>query len=159
WDKAARHFRQAGIKAAARWAHREAIQSFEQALVALDHMPEDEQARSRAIDVRFDLRNSLQPLGEFERMMTYLREAETLAEPAGDLRRVGRALSFLANHFRVMGDHLQSLAAAQRVAGIAARVGDPSLQFLSTMRLGDTLTVQGQYQQACDLYARNHVLL
>src|SRR5688572_16836835 len=40
WEKAARYCRQAGAKAAARSANREAVACFEQALAALEHMPE-----------------------------------------------------------------------------------------------------------------------
>ena len=53
---------------------------YEQALVALAHLPESRETIEQAIDIRFDLRNALLPLGEFGQMLNYLREAETLAE-------------------------------------------------------------------------------
>ena len=40
WDKALTYCRQAGEKAMARSAYREAVASFEQALSALPHLPE-----------------------------------------------------------------------------------------------------------------------
>ena len=40
WDKARLYCRQAGVKAMARSAYREAVMGFEQALVALQHLPE-----------------------------------------------------------------------------------------------------------------------
>ena len=64
WEKALRYYRQAGAKAAERSAHREARGCFEQALVALQHLPEQQATWEQAIDLRFDLRNALLPLGE-----------------------------------------------------------------------------------------------
>jgi hypothetical protein len=40
WGKAVRYLRQAGTKAAARSANREAVAYYEQALGALEHLPE-----------------------------------------------------------------------------------------------------------------------
>jgi hypothetical protein len=85
WDKALTYYRQAGAKA----AHREAVTCFEQALVALRHLPESREAREQAIDLRLNLRGSLQPLGELRRMLDHLHEAETLATALGDQRRLG----------------------------------------------------------------------
>jgi hypothetical protein len=50
WDKAMGYCRQAGEKALAHSAHREAVGSFEQALSALAHLPETRATREQAID-------------------------------------------------------------------------------------------------------------
>ena len=81
WDKAVTYFRQAGVQAATRSANREAVAGFEQALVALQHLPDTRETRAQAIDLRFDLRNTLLLLGEHERIFDYMREAEALAKP------------------------------------------------------------------------------
>src|SRR5262249_26568463 len=65
WEKAVRYLRQAGARALARSANRESAACFEQALTALGHLPESRQTMEQAIDLRFDLRNSLLPLGSF----------------------------------------------------------------------------------------------
>src|SRR5262249_43809965 len=67
WDKAVAYFRQAGEQALARSAHREAVAAFEQALEALQHLPESRDTRMQAIDLRLALRNALYPLDELER--------------------------------------------------------------------------------------------
>src|SRR5262249_8669807 len=67
WEPAVTYLRQAGAKAIARSANREAVSSFEQALTALGHLPATRARREEAIDLRFDLRTALSPLGEFER--------------------------------------------------------------------------------------------
>ena len=58
------YLRQAGVKAIADSANREAVAHFERALVALQHLPESRTTLEQAIDVRFELRLALMPLNE-----------------------------------------------------------------------------------------------
>jgi tetratricopeptide (TPR) repeat protein len=83
WDKAVVYCRQAGDKALARSANREAVACFEQALAALAHLPEGRARDEQAIDVRFGLRHALNQRRERDRVLTYLREAEGLAQALG----------------------------------------------------------------------------
>src|SRR5262249_9929694 len=55
WDKTVAYCRQAGEKAMARSAYREAVGYFEQALSALTHLPEQRATREQAIDLRLAL--------------------------------------------------------------------------------------------------------
>jgi predicted ATPase len=55
WDKALAYCRQAGDKAQARSAHREAVGYFEQALSAIPHLPETRDILVQAIDLRLAL--------------------------------------------------------------------------------------------------------
>jgi predicted ATPase len=89
WEKAVLYFRQAGAKALARSAHRHATSHFEEALAALQHLRETRQVLEQAIDLRFDLRNSLHPIGDLQRALAYLREAEGFAHTLNDERRLG----------------------------------------------------------------------
>ena len=61
---------------------------------ALQHLPERRDLCEQAIDLRFDLRGALTPLGEFGRVLDYLREAETLAETLDDQQRLGRVSAY-----------------------------------------------------------------
>src|SRR5262245_5770553 len=70
WDKALAYCRQAGEKAIARSAHREAVGSFEQALSVLPHLPETRDTREQAIDLRLALRSALFPSGDSDRILT-----------------------------------------------------------------------------------------
>ena len=99
WDKALAYCRQAGEKALARSAHREAAGYFEQALSALPHLPETRDTREQAIDLRLALRTALLPSGDSERILAYLREAEALAESLDDPRRLAQVSRFLSFHF------------------------------------------------------------
>src|SRR4029453_8270476 len=79
WDKAFLYWRQAGARAFTRSALREAMTCFEQALAALNHLPESQEQREQAVDLRLDMRNVLIALGEFRAMFDHLRDAEALA--------------------------------------------------------------------------------
>src|SRR5262249_43037191 len=87
WDQAATYFQQAGEQALTRSAHREAVAAFEQALEAVQHLPESRDTLAQAIDLRLALRNALWPLGELEQILIYLQEAQGLAETMGDPHR------------------------------------------------------------------------
>src|SRR5262245_31584568 len=99
WEKALHSCRQAGAQAVARSAYRDAVAYFEQALAALQHLPESHDTLAQAIDLRIDLRQVLYPLGQFERLLGYLREAEALAMALGDQLRLGWVSACLCNHF------------------------------------------------------------
>ena len=155
WNKAVAYGRQAGAKALARSAYREAVTAFEQALVALQHLPEDRDTLAQAIDLRFDLRAALQPLGEFGRIFDYLCDAETLAETLGDQRRLGRASAQMINYFWVRGDYDRALASGQRARAIAAAFGELALQVQTHVSLGQVYHSLGDYRQAIDVLRWN----
>src|SRR4029453_11969662 len=99
WDKALVYFRQAGEQAVARSAYREAVAAFEQALMAVQPLPNSRDTREQVIDLRLALHTALNPLGDFGRILANLREAETLAATLDDPRRLGWVLLFLSGHF------------------------------------------------------------
>src|SRR5262249_61548716 len=103
WDKAADYLQQAGTKAADRSANRQAVAHYEQALQALKRVPESPERLARAIDLRFHLRNSFHALGNFARLVGYLREAEALSRQLGDQRRLGWALGYQTHFFTMRG--------------------------------------------------------
>jgi class 3 adenylate cyclase/tetratricopeptide (TPR) repeat protein len=155
WDKAVAYGRQAGAKALARSAYREAVATFEQALIALRHLPEDRDTLAQAIDLRFDLRIALVPLGEYGRIFDSLRDAERLAEVLGDQRRLGWAAAFMTNYFHNRGDPDRALEAGQRARAIAAALGELALQVETHFHLGHVYHALGDYRQAIDVLLWN----
>jgi tetratricopeptide (TPR) repeat protein len=150
WDKGLAYSRQAGEKAMARSAYREAVGYFEQALSALPHLPEQRALREQAIDLRLALRSALFPSGDSERILGYLREAETLAAALDDPRRLAHIAGFLSVHFRNIGAYDQAIAAAQRALALATASEEVVLQALANQRLGLTYQSQGDYRRAID---------
>jgi tetratricopeptide (TPR) repeat protein len=154
WDKALAYGRQAGEKAVARSAHREAVRSFEQALSALAHLPERRDTREQAVDLRLALFVAHRPLGNSERLQTYLREAEALAATLDDPGRLGRVLRLGASYAYFRGTYDQAIAAADRVLALATASGDLGQQALAHLQLGLAYQARGDYRRAIDYHAQ-----
>jgi tetratricopeptide (TPR) repeat protein len=152
WDKALAYCRQAGEKALARSAYREAVGSFEQALHALPHLPEQRDMREQAIDLRLALRSALLPSGDERRILAYLREAESLATALDDPMRLGQVSRFLSTHFYLIGAYDQAITSAQCALTLATAGGDVVLHALANLRLGLAYLAQGDYRQAIDCF-------
>jgi len=151
WEKAVTYFRQAGVKALGRSANREAASCFEQALMALSHLPETRERLEQAIDLRFDLKTSLFPLGEFERIFGYLREAEGLARTLDDRRRLGQMSVHMCHNHWITGHPTEALVFGQNAQALAESLGDVPLQVTGTLYLGASCLGTGDYRRAEDL--------
>jgi predicted ATPase len=147
WDKAVRYLRQAGAKMFMRSANREAATCFEQALDALRRLPEDPNAIAESLDLRFDLRNALFPLGEGGRMGALLDEAEALAKAVGDQRRLGRALNYKVIQFGFAGDHASAIELGLRALAIGEAQADLALQVVANSYLGRAYVAQGECRE------------
>jgi tetratricopeptide (TPR) repeat protein len=159
WDKAVVYARQVGTKALAPLAYREAVAGFDQALLALGHLPKSRDTLAQAIDLRCDLRIPLNPLREDARILDCLREAETLAEALGDQDRLGRVSAYMAQYCWGIGDYEHALAAAQRALALATTHGDSDLQINAHLFLALIFYAQGHYYQAMAFLRKNVVAL
>ena len=156
WDKAVTYSRQAGARSRARSDHQAAVASFEQALLALQHLPESRHSREQAIDLRFDLRNALVPLGGANsNAYELLREAEALAAALGDQRRLGRAYAYLTEQFAEAGDPDRAVESGQHALAIAEIRGDLSIQVTANRHLGRVYLALGEYCRAIEFQRRN----
>jgi predicted ATPase/class 3 adenylate cyclase len=155
WDKAVAYCRQAGTKAYARSALREAVVCCEQALAALRHLPESRATQEQAIDLRFDLRPALWSLGEMRQGLDYLREAATLAKALDDQPRLGRVSAYMCRYLREMGDHDGAVESGQHALAVAETLGDFALQVMAHNNLGEACHTLGNYRQALELLRGN----
>jgi class 3 adenylate cyclase/tetratricopeptide (TPR) repeat protein len=151
WDKAAPYLRQAGEKAQRRWAIREALASFEEALEALRHLPDTPETQEQGIDVRLDLRGSLYPLGEFEKMLTYLREAEAMASAISDSRRLGLVSIHIAEYFRQTGRFADARTLAEQAVTEGDKLQDLPLQLYASHYLGLACHALGDYRRGSEV--------
>jgi tetratricopeptide (TPR) repeat protein len=151
WDKALLYCRQAGARAAARSAYRETVGYFEQALVALQHLPDRRETQEQAIDLRNALYTHLFVLGEHRQCLVHLREAETLATALGDQHRLAPIPVLMANTLLGMGDYAGALTSAQRALALATALGEPLLLAQAQMRQGHIYYTLGDYQRGLDL--------
>jgi class 3 adenylate cyclase/tetratricopeptide (TPR) repeat protein len=153
-EKAVTYLHQAGAKAFARSAHREAAGYFEQALTIVSSLPAMGDMLDRAIDLRVDLRGALFPLGEIERGLAYLREAERLARELDDPRRLGWISAYMSNQLWMTRASTEGLALGERALAIAERVADRQLQLVATYYVGCDCMTRGDYRRTEELFRR-----
>ena len=120
---------------------------FEQALEALRRLPEHPDAIAESLDLRFDLRNALVPLGERGRMGTLLDEAEAVADAVGDQRRLGRALNYKVIQFVLAGDFGAAIQPGLRALAIGESQEDVAIQVVANGYLGTVYGARGECRE------------
>jgi tetratricopeptide (TPR) repeat protein len=151
WAKAATYLRQAGQRAGSRTAHPEAVLSFELALAALRQLGESRETTEQMIDVTFDLRNSLYPLGELEKVVSVLRSAEALARSIDDRRRLGWVSMYLGACLWLSGELDEALRFGNSARVNGEKLGDMPLVIGAHYYLGSVSHTVGNH-----VLAENH---
>ena len=158
WEKAVAYLRQAGLRAMARAAYREAMAYLEQALGTLRRLPETRETTELTIDIRIDLRNALLPLGDRPRMAEHLHEAGVLARTLGDQHRLARIATFMVSQCLVTGDYDEAVRFGQEALSIGQTLGDRSIEVVATAFLGQAHAARGEFSDAATLFERNVAL-
>jgi class 3 adenylate cyclase/predicted ATPase len=145
-EKAVRYLRQAGAKAVARSAHREAVGFFEQALTFLEELPQTREVLAEALDTRIALGPALIAMkgtGASEVESSYLR-ALALVDRLGDASRRFPALWGLwyVNYNR--GKYATAREAGERLLDDARRGDDTGRLLEAHHALWATLSAMGQ---------------
>lgn len=148
WDKAVDYYKEAGLRAAARSANGAAVAHYEQALAALERLPETSDGIAKEIDLRFDVRNALFVLGDHEAIPGHLDRAEELARKIGDMRRVGWAKLHLGGFGWQSGQYDAGLDACRAAMDIAERCGDLALGAMARYRTGLAYHGLGRFPEA-----------
>jgi tetratricopeptide (TPR) repeat protein len=158
-EKAVDYLRQAGLRARARWALLDARGWFEQALGALEALPESPATLEQAFEIRLELRPVLTQLGEVQPLWERLREAETLADRLSDDTRRGRVCAFMTAAHAHFGEPALALATGTKALEIAGRLGDLRLRILTTSFLVHAHYLRGEYERAIALATDNLAVL
>jgi tetratricopeptide (TPR) repeat protein len=153
-EKAVHYLQQAGLKAAARCALPEALASFEQALGALEGLPESRATLEQAFDIPLEMRSVLSQLTEQRRAFERVLEAQALAERLNDDHRRGLVYAFMAGD-QASSAPSQALVVGTRALEIAGRLGDPRLHFVTTYYLEQAHYWRGDYEKAVELATGN----
>jgi tetratricopeptide (TPR) repeat protein len=155
WNKAADYLYRAGAKAFGRSALREAAGWYEQAKMALGHVTQTEEIGARVVDICFELRNALMQIGDYARAKDHLLEAKARAEALGDRRRLGQALSILANYYLNTGDLDAALDSGNQALTTAESVGDFRLDVMVSVHLGWIHCTTGDWRVAGQMLTRH----
>jgi tetratricopeptide (TPR) repeat protein len=160
WHHAVRYLRQAGEKAAARSADREAIALFEQALAALSELPESRETLSEALDIHIALGPCLgvvYPRSGREYEAAYVA-AKKLCDRLNDRSRLFPALWGLWHVSLNRGHYREARDLAGRLVALAREQDDPVLLVEAHHSLWPTLYGSGDLE-AADLHAREGLRL
>jgi len=148
WDKLAIYARQAGRKAVGQSAYQEAIRYFEEALIGFQRLPESEQVLEAMIETRFEMRNAFFPLGEIERDLTHLREAEKLVAKLENPSKLAWTSAYIARDLALIGRPDEAMITGRRALALGEEIGDTDLQIISRSYIGQTHYNLGEYQQS-----------
>jgi class 3 adenylate cyclase/tetratricopeptide (TPR) repeat protein len=151
WDKAAAYLRQAGDRAVERSAYHQAAQFFRQALEALARLPASDAVTTQAIDIRIKLRPTLVTIGQSNRVLDYLREAEQLACAAGDMTRLVLVLIHQSYFHSVQGGIAHAVSAAQQASQIVATLSNDALAVETRIALAQACCYGGEPRRVIEL--------
>jgi len=150
WARAVAHLARAGMLASLRYAKRDAVSCYEQALAALAHLPESRETREQAALLHFNLAHALSLMGQFGRATESFLQAETMAVALEDHRRLAEihgGVTYLLGH---EGDFAGAKRSGLRALTIAASLGDRGLEIWVSVGLARVYAGQGDYRSALE---------
>ena len=159
WDKAVRYLRTAGTRAAQRSAYDEAVRSFERALTALEHMTRDRTMLEQSLDIQFELRTSLFPLGRHDQVLQCLRTAKDLAGVLEDPVRQAWVSIYQCHYFWLAGKPAESYEIGLAAKSTIENMSNLSLTVTVNYYLGLACLSVGRQVRAVNLLRSNVELL
>lgn len=150
WHKAHGYGLQAGRKALAQSANRAALDAFQLALAALEHLPETSEAIAENIDIRFALRDAHFVVGDMAPILPHLEKAQALAERIGDRERLALAAVYESGYYWIEGKNQLAFEAGMRGLATAEELDSWELRGLAHYRVGQALLFLGNHADAAD---------
>lgn len=152
WAKAFTYNREAAKKAHGRSAYVATIDRFEDALTALDHLPEGEARLADKMDVRLEMRTALWPLGRHDELEKRVLEAGDLAEQANDTARLAKVHDYLTAHYWQAGEHGRAIEHGEKGISLAQEADDFSVRVTTMLHLGIAFNARGEFQRQVELH-------
>jgi class 3 adenylate cyclase/tetratricopeptide (TPR) repeat protein len=154
WKEAFSYNRGAAKKAHGRSIYAAAIERFEDALTALDHLPDDAVYLNDRMDIRLEMRTALWPLGRHDELERRVREAGDIAERAGDIARLANVHNYLTAHYWQAGEHARAIEHGEKGIALAERADDFSVLFTTIQHLGIAFNAHGEFSRQTELHRR-----
>ena len=125
----------------------------------LQQLPASRKRDEQAIDLRFDLRQALVPLGDRARILTFLQEAETLAIGLNDTQRLGWISASMAQYYVYVCQYERAMALGQRAFNSAVISGDIGTQVAANFYVAASHYFLGRHRRAVDCLQWNAATL
>jgi len=152
WSRAYRYNREAGLKAQSLSAYIETLSYLETALEALKKLPRTKPHLEQEIDLRFNMRSSLFPLGRHDDWADHVRKAELLAREINDNARLANCYNYLSSHHWISGRNKEAIALCEEGIRLAESVGDFSVEITAKFHLGIPLLNTGEFERQVILH-------
>jgi class 3 adenylate cyclase/tetratricopeptide (TPR) repeat protein len=152
WSRAYRYNREAGLKAQSLSAYIETLSYLESALEALNNLPRTRTHFEQEIDLRFNMRSALFPLGKHDDWADHIRKAELRAMKISDNARLASCHNYLSAYHFIRGRHKEAIRVAEEALRLAELFGDFSVEVTTKYHLGLPLFFSGQIERAVELH-------
>jgi tetratricopeptide (TPR) repeat protein len=139
------------LKAQSFSAYIEALNFLEAALAALEKLPRTRDHLEQEIDLRFNMRSALLPLGRHDDWAEHVRKAELLAREISDNARLANCHSYLLSYHFICGRHKEAIRIGEEGLRLAESVGDFSVEVTIKYHMGFPLFYTGQIERAMKL--------
>jgi DNA-binding SARP family transcriptional activator/DNA-binding transcriptional ArsR family regulator len=147
WDKALNCHQQAGERAWAVYANKEAVEHYNRALQLLDRIP-GETNLARQYQMRLALEKLYDLQGARQAQTQELAALERLAETLDDDRRRAEVALLRARQAELTSDFPPAIAAASQAVRLAQAAQDATIETESHMEWGWALLLQGEHASA-----------
>jgi DNA-binding NtrC family response regulator/tetratricopeptide (TPR) repeat protein len=149
WELAVGYLREAGERAFARSANREALAWFQQGVQVMERLPPSPENLRTGIDLRFAIRSASFLLGALETLGSHLDQAADLATRLGDERRLGMAWAYLTHYCWLTGLRNEELRRhSERARQAGALSTDRLVRLTANQYVGLTHMTWGNYREA-----------
>ena len=150
------YLRQAGVKAFERSANREAAAAFEQALNAIEHLPQTRKVTEQTVDLCLAMRPCVTPLGDMKRLLASVDRAAALTDSLGNNpRREALICGYQAAALTNLGRTEEASSLARRGWSTAQSLDDPLLRVCTRFFLGQTQVRLAMFREAIETFERD----
>ncbi len=131
-----------------RWANRESADFLDLALEGLKKLPQSRETLLKAIDLRFEMKNALTPLGEFNQVIDYLLEAKALIDKLDDPTRLCQFQLHMCHSLGLGGKSKEAVKFGEVACSLAEPLDDSRLLVEATLLLGSACFTITDYSKA-----------
>jgi class 3 adenylate cyclase/tetratricopeptide (TPR) repeat protein len=154
WTKSVRYHQQACVRAANRWANAQAIAHLDRGMAALSRAEPSPERDTLAIDLRLVALAALLPMGDHERIISLLREAESYARTLGSSAYLAKIYSQLGTALWLRGRYDEAMDVAQVADSLAQELALFPLATASRFSMSMVHHAQGRLTRAREVLHR-----
>jgi class 3 adenylate cyclase len=151
WHKAVEYYLKSCYHAIGRSSHHQAVLLLDRGLEALRHLPLNKDTLGQRIDFLAVGMNALIPLGEQDRLVRDLKEAEKLCDAVGEPKRTCSILCQLTNALWMVGKHDEAFHASSRAVELANEINHVPLQIAARYNLAMVYHAMGDFKDCINL--------